>query len=75
MEAYRGDTKGGVLVNESEVLKSNINIELLEFDKKNPRLPTSVRNKDDASILKYLATKNPHRELNDVHRGEWLLPW
>ena len=34
-----------------------VNIELLEFDKKNPRLPTSVRNKDDASILKYLATE------------------
>ena len=40
-------------MNESKVL----NIELLEFDKKNPRLPTSVRNKDDASILEYLATK------------------
>ena len=34
-----------------------IDISLLEFDKENPRLPTSVRNEDDASILKYLATE------------------
>ena len=40
-------------MNEFEVL----DIKLLEFDKENPRLPTSVRNKDEASILNYLATK------------------
>lgn len=34
-----------------------LDINLLEFDKENPRLPTSVRNKDDESILKYLATE------------------
>lgn len=34
-----------------------LNVELLEFDKENPRLPTSVRGKDDASIIRYLATK------------------
>ena len=44
-------------MNESAVLNIELNIELLEFDKENPRLPTSVRNKDDDSILKYLATK------------------
>ena len=32
-------------------------VELLEFDKDNPRLPTNVRGSDDASILKYLAAK------------------
>ena len=34
-----------------------LGIEQLEFDKENPRLPTSVRGKDDASIIKYLASK------------------
>ena len=34
-----------------------IDIESLEFDRDNPRLPTSVQGGDDASILKYLATK------------------
>ncbi len=34
-----------------------LDISLLEFDKENPRLPTSVRNSDDATILNYLATK------------------
>ena len=40
-------------MNEFEVL----DISSLEFDKENPRLPTSVRNKDETSILNYLATK------------------
>ena len=34
-----------------------LDISLLEFDKENPRLPTSVRNQDEASILNYLATE------------------
>ena len=40
-------------MNEFDVL----DIELLEFDKENPRLPTSVRGADDSIILNYLATK------------------
>ncbi len=40
-------------MNEFEVVE----IGLLEFDKDNPRLPTNVRNKDEASILNYLATQ------------------
>lgn len=46
-------------MNEFEVL----DIKLLEFDKENPRLPTSVRNKDEASILTYLATKTSIEKL------------
>ncbi len=34
-----------------------LNLELLEFDRQNPRLPTSVRGGTDSNILKYLATK------------------
>ena len=34
-----------------------LDIDLLEFDKDNPRLPTSVRGDDEARILIYLATK------------------
>ena len=40
-------------MNEFELL----NIDSLEFDKENPRLPTSVKNENDASILNYLATE------------------
>lgn len=34
-----------------------LDIDLLQFDKDNPRLPTSVQGGDEADILKYLATK------------------
>ena len=34
-----------------------LELELLEFDRQNPRLPTSVRGGDDSSILEYLAKK------------------
>ena len=34
-----------------------LDVDLLQFDKDNPRLPTSVRGDDEVSILKYLATK------------------
>lgn len=34
-----------------------LDLELLEFDRDNPRLPTSVRGNADDSILKYLAMK------------------
>ena len=34
-----------------------LDLEMLEFDKANPRLPTRVRGLDEATILDYLATK------------------
>ncbi len=40
-------------MNDFQVLE----IDTLQFDKDNPRLPTSVKGDDEAGILKYLATK------------------
>ena len=36
---------------------NRLNIEVLEFDKDNPRLPTTLRGANDSRIIEYLATK------------------
>ena len=62
-------------MNEFDVL----DLELLEFDKDNPRLPSNVRGRDDDSILEYLATKTRIENLmssigeNGFFRGEAIV--
>ena len=62
-------------MNEFEIM----DIALIDFDEENPRLPTSVRSKDDASILEYLATKTSIENLmtsigeNDFFHGEAIV--
>ena len=56
-----------------------LDISLLEFDRENPRLPTSVRNQDEASILNYLAKETSIENLmtsigeNDFFPGEAMV--
>ena len=62
-------------MNEFDVL----DLEVLEFDRDNPRLPTNVKGSDDDSILKYLATKTRIENLmssigeNGFFRGEAIV--
>ena len=57
----------------------DIRIELLVFDKENPRLPSSVRGGDESKILNYLARKTGIESLmssigaNGFFRGEALV--
>ena len=51
-----------------------LNIDQLEFDEKNPRLPDTVRRKEN-EIIKYLAEKTGIEDLMTSIGGERVLPW
>lgn len=56
-----------------------LDVDLLEYDKENPRLPTSVRGGSETQILEYLATKTRIEDLissigaNGFFRGEAIV--